>query len=347
MENDIIDFLKEIVKSKFGSLERAMFAINRGEVSSKCPFCGDSKKNSRKKRFYYSLKDNVFFCFNCQIRGYISRLLSDFPNLPNTNYESISKNIGMELVSSFLNNKPVLQEQHSIHPDWKLEFPDGARLDTVLSDNVYLELPKEDKALLLNAIRFLYSRKVKKEWFHYFYFVFDGSPLQDYILTLFEYNEDWVWSGRKFNEQATGPKYRHLTGFPFHSALAFANEVSHAKGKEIYVCESWFSSLILNQENFNSVAVFGLNNMKYNHSALKRFDKEFELIWIPDMDNSFLQFLDNNKSFARKMQILEIPDKDINDTAIRYNGEFKKKFLTFKKTTLFDYDILSKNERII
>ena len=48
---------------------------NGSEITFRCPFCGDSKKNRTKKRGYYYRKTGSFYCFNCEEHGTGLKLL--------------------------------------------------------------------------------------------------------------------------------------------------------------------------------------------------------------------------------------------------------------------------------
>jgi DNA primase len=348
MTNDVIDFLKKLAAVKHGSVEQAMFSITgRAEVSCRCPYCLDSIRNRRKKRFYFSLKDGLFFCHNCGRKGNLAKLLHDFRNLPGVNYEALEKDLGLQKVRDFIDGQHRIQEQEVSKREWNLEFPDGARLDTLIQNKVYKKLPQEDKQALAKVIKYLGSRGIKKEWFRYFYFVFPGEPNDQYILTLFEHQGDWVWSGRKIDTNRTGPKYLHLQGFPFHEALGFANEVSTTKGDIMYVVESWFSALLLNQSNLNAVCVFGLNQMKYSHPPLEAFRKKYEIVFVPDNDESLQQFYDINKQFARKAKIILQPAKDVGDFAADLGEKFRKEFLKLPLSTVYNQIVLDGLKTII
>ena len=345
--NEILDFIQKLLVSKHGTLEKARYSISRDEVNARCPYCLDSHKNTRKRRFYYSLRDNVFYCHNCGRKGPLAKLLNDFQNLSTINYDKLKSEIGFQKVKDFIDGEHKIQDQKAIESDWSLEYPDGARLDVLVEDKAYKKLPQEDKQALAKAIRYLGSRGVKKEWFRYFYFVFPGEEHDQYILTLFEYNGTWVWSGRKIDDNRPGPKYLHVQGFPFHQALGFANEVSTTKGTTLYVVESWFSALALNQANFNAVCVFGLMNMKYDHAVLEPFRKKYDIIWVPDSDETFSQFYNLNKNAARKMKIVYTPHKDVADMAVYEGDNFRKSFKFHKVVSLYDLHTLNELKTFI
>jgi len=345
--NDILNFLKKLLESKHGSLEKARYSVTKSEINARCPYCLDSQKNTRKRRFYYSLENNVFFCHNCCRKGPFAKLLHDFKGLPQVDYSALEKDVGLAKIKDFIDGEHKIQEQKVIEAEWSLSFPDGARLDTLFENKVYKKLPVEDKTALLKACKYLQSRGVKKDWYRYFYFVFPGEEHDQYILTLFEYAGNWVWSGRKLDSNRPGPKYLHLPGFPFHLALGFANEVSTTKGDTLYVVESWFSALLMNQANLNAVCVFGLQQMKFEHAVLDPFRKKYNLVWVPDNDDTFFQFCNINKTFARKIKIVMVPDKDVADTAQNSGDNFRKIFLNLPTRSLYDQEILNKAKFLI
>lgn len=347
MTDEILDFIQKLVISRHGSLEKARWSISRNEVNCRCPYCLDSAKNSRKRRFYYSLTEGLFYCHNCGRKGPFAKLLHDFKNLSDINYEELEKDIGLSKVREFIDGEHRIQEQKVVEKEWTLEFPDGARLDTLFENKVYKKLPSEDKTALLKTCKYLQSRGVNKEWYRYFYFVFPGEEHDQYVLTLFEYGGSWVWSGRKIDVNRPGPKYLHLSGFPFHQALGFANEVSTTKGNTLYIVESWFSALLMNQVNLNAVCVFGLQNMKYDHEALTPFRKKYDLVWVPDNDETFKQFYEINKDFAKKLKIKMTMQKDTADLATAFTTKFREVFLDLPIRSLYDQEILIKAKYLI
>jgi len=347
MTNEILDFLQKLLISKHGDLIKARYSISNSELSARCPYCLDSKHNTRKKRFYYSLKDDLFFCHNCGRKGPFVKLINDFQNLPNIDYNKLKKEIGLEKIKKFIEKPTLIQEQKESKSDYILEYPDGARLDILFENKVYKKLPQEDKQALSKVIKYLGSRGIKKEWFRYFYFVFLGEEYDQYILTLFEHCGEWVWSGRKLDTNRSGPKYLHVPGFPFHKALGFANEVSTIKGTTLYVVESWFSALLMNQANLNAVCVFGLMNLKYNHLPLNIFKKKYDIIFVPDNDSTFQQFCTINKEFARKTKIILQPDKDVGDFATRLGDKFRTEFLKLPIRSIYDQNIIEGLKTII
>ena len=78
----------------------------------------------------------------------------------------------MQKVREFIDGKHEIQDQQMVESDWVLEFPDGTILDELFKNKNYKKLPAEDKIALLKAVNYIQGRGVKKEWFHYFYFVF-------------------------------------------------------------------------------------------------------------------------------------------------------------------------------
>ena len=57
-------------------------------IAIRCPFCGDSKKSSLKKRGYYTPSKGLYHCFNCDVSMSAMKLLEA---LSGNDYESIRK----------------------------------------------------------------------------------------------------------------------------------------------------------------------------------------------------------------------------------------------------------------
>lgn len=66
-----IDFFKNISSGM-------QYKETSKEISIRCPYCGDSKKDLTKKRFYISKTQPTFICFNCGRKGNIQRLFNDY-----------------------------------------------------------------------------------------------------------------------------------------------------------------------------------------------------------------------------------------------------------------------------
>ena len=331
----IQEFLRQLSKNNFKIIN-----TKKGkEVKFRCPICGDSKKNRYKSRFYYNLTKNEYFCFNCSNKGTIRTLIDKFNDLPNVDYINLRKYITDQVIDDFINEKTeiVSNEKRS---KCEIKFPDGALLDLILTDNIQY-LTKNDKLNLLKVISYLKSRQIKKNWFKYFYFPFAGEEYDNYILTLFKFKDDWIWSARKV--WGAGDKYLHVKDFLLNEALAFENEIDKSKGDDLYIVEGWFSALSLNQNGYNSVCVFGLNSMSFDHSPLQKYKKDYNLIWLPDIDKSFLDFLKINKNqkFTNEEQmfIKILPEKDVNDMEILYKDKFKKEFDKIQPISLSEFKL--------
>lgn len=332
-------FLQKIILHKWKSFTNASYNEKGGMINCRCFLCGDSKRKNNKRRFYYNLKENVFFCHNCLQKGNIKTLINHFPNL-DIDYKELNDYINNQQIKDFINDKlDTFIEQKE---EYELYYPIGSRLDLLIKDNNYKYLSIKDKNNFIMAIKYLKNREVSSEWFERFYFVFnEDEKLRNYILTLFEYDNLCIWSGRKYiDENKKMPKYFHLKHFPFHKVLGFQNDINIKKGIYIYVTEGFFDSLILNQEGLNSVCVWGLNNMIYTHPPLSILRKKYELIFVPDNDDSFDIFNKINKNFQDSIRIKKIEiGKDVNDMKIQLKDNFKEEFLKIKDITLYQHNI--------
>ncbi len=107
------------------------------ELNFRCPICGDSKKNSLKKRGYYSLDKCSYFCHNCGISMSGSKFLA---HIAHFDPEDIKK----EYIKSKYNGKfrkyttntvksndkshiALFDSKNVIRPEWKSPLSDVAK----------------------------------------------------------------------------------------------------------------------------------------------------------------------------------------------------------------------------
>lgn len=125
--------------------------IRQGDkILFRCPICGDSKKNSQKKRGYYYLKTASYHCFNCDANLNGLKLLQVFSG---ENYEDVrgrffktmfdgkhfnslsSHNSTLEETK----NDNILQLRNVLKPEWK--SPLSERATEYLKNRFVLDAP--------------------------------------------------------------------------------------------------------------------------------------------------------------------------------------------------------------
>jgi len=167
MDDDLKEFLAEkiwtflpIGKKRQGS-----------SIVTRCPICGDSKKNLSKKRGNYSIDKGVYHCFNCDVSMSGMQLLktlsgSSFDDIKQEYRELKLKNLGKavqspikQAVDENLSGISYINQLHSIiKPTWKNDLSENARvyLDRrlvtkapFLTDKLYSVYDKEQNEYIL------------------------------------------------------------------------------------------------------------------------------------------------------------------------------------------------------
>jgi len=337
----IIDFVQKIIQSKFGN--KSQYKESNNEINSRCPICMDSKVDKTKARFYFNKNKNTFYCHNCGNKGNISNLITRFTDIEDVDYNGLKKYISNEVVSKFLNPEKSRIIKNEDEDGVDLSFPYGLPISMMVEHDIHKYLTRYEKKRYITVLKYLKSRGVTKDWYKYFYFTYgengEKGEMDNYVLTLTKHGDDYIWSGRKIN--GYGPKYKHLPKFQWSKSLGFANEVSKNKSKTLYIVEGWFSALTLNQYGYNSVCVFGLQNMRYDHESLNPFkDAGYKLVWLPDNDGTFEDFKKINNKYKRSMFISMLPSKDANDMLVDVGGKsFNKLFDNIKPLSILSYEL--------
>ena len=103
------------------------------EIHVRCPICGDSKKNPRKKRGYFFLSSSSYYCFNCGVSMSGMQFLkhiagAEFEDIKNEYLRmkirsgnlSSQMNIGLDFNNSQLSAVSYLNSLHTaIKPEWR------------------------------------------------------------------------------------------------------------------------------------------------------------------------------------------------------------------------------------
>jgi len=305
-ENKIIKLLEYIAEKSWGGLETARFEIKNDEAFMRCPVCGDSKKSKKKRRLGINLSTGVAHCFNCGWSGTIYSLMKEIELEPPTD---ISLSLFKERYKNNIND---------IIKDPPQKLPKGLLLSQFIShfkeieDN---ELKKKGYEILI----YLKTRGVKKEFFKYFYIPLD-KYWEDYVLLLYQYKGQINFQGNLY-KKTNKNKYLHRKNGKY--TPAFVELVSKEKGNIVYITEGFYDALILNQENYNAICVFGLGNMKLEKIP-KEVTTKFDIVWLPDNDKTLSIFLNHIHS-NDYLKILPFV-KDINEFYLKHKQDFRMRF---------------------
>ena len=163
MEFDLNEFLGDKIWSFLPYTKRRSNDI----ILTKCPICGDSKKNKAKMRGVYSIKKGIYHCFNCDVAMSGINFLKA---ISGSSYEDIMdeyRQLKLKNLGKTYQKKPVQQETqlsalsylNSLHsiidPKWKNALTDNAKK--------YLEKRLVDKApFLKDKLYSVYDREANE-----------------------------------------------------------------------------------------------------------------------------------------------------------------------------------------
>ncbi len=121
-----------VVNWCFSHLEQVTLIKSGNEIHARCPLCGDSKKDSKKKRLHINMDKNRFHCFNCDQRGEIHTLIKMVEGCDVKEARKIAGYKMWETVKQFLEKVP----EQTI-PDGEVKRNEETRYDIMLKDCSY------------------------------------------------------------------------------------------------------------------------------------------------------------------------------------------------------------------
>lgn len=306
MTDDFKEFINEKV---WDYLPPSKVKIGR-EIHVRCPICGDSKKNSRKKRGYFYLESCSFHCFNCGVSMSGMKLLEsiagqDFEDIRQEYYRMKMKNggnlssqidVGLDQ-NNQLSGLAYLNSLHTaIKPEWRNPLTEAA--------TEYLENRKVLEAPYLKGK--LYS-------------VFDKEK-NEYILI------PWKINGVD--------AYYQINDFEHHDSLGRKYIFPAKKDKLVYgldnidlsfpyiICfEGVYDSLFIP----NAVAIGGKSLTKLQHEIISKRYPSHQIVLSYDNDEAgMLAMAKQIKQHPAEFKYFKwfnygTEEKDINDFILKKN----------------------------
>ena len=279
------------------------------EIHMRCPLCGDSKKNSRKKRGYYYVTSASYYCFNC---GAAMSGLKFLQTIAGQDYEDIvqeyrklkMKNGGYLSTNFDLSSEQQNQQlsafsylnslQNAIKPEWRNPLTEAA--------TQYLENRKVLEAPYLKGK--LYS-------------VFDKEK-NEYILI------PWKINGVD--------AYYQINDFEHHDSLGRKYIFPAKKEKLIYgldnidlsfpyiICfEGVYDSLFIP----NAVAIGGKSLTKFQHEIISKRYPSHQIVLSYDNDEAGMTAMAKQiKQHPNEFKYFKwfdenTQEKDINDFVLK------------------------------
>lgn len=285
------------------------------EIHVRCPICGDSKKNSRKKRGYFYLLNGSYFCFNCGASMSGMQLLKV---IAGQNYEEIVQEYRRLKIKNGGESENYLSSQ----------MMDLSSLNNQLSAISYINSlqsaikPEWKNPLTEDAKKYLEKRKVLDAPFLHnkFYSIFD-SKQNEYILI------PWTLNGIDAYYQINDFEHHDKNGrkyiFPSHKEkLIYGLDNIDISFPYVICFEGVYDSLFIP----NAVATGGKNLTSLQQEILRKRYPHHQIVLSYDNDEPGLT--------AMAKQIKQKPaefkyfkwfdettkEKDINEFILKENN---------------------------
>lgn len=270
----------------------------------RCPICGDSKKNKRKKRGFYYLSSNTYHCFNEECHA-----------------------VGLNIVAKFFNRTIS---------DVKSEFIDGlvkqgalqrpTRLtcevleSMIAKETIVKPLIKPDSWIDLtpDALEYLNKRKIFKAPYLPSNFKFFVDTITDrLIIPWITNNEITYYQARAMDNRE--PKYLFPSNY---SKSIFGLDNIDKDFKYIFEVEGVLDSIFIK----NGIAIGGMNVSEYQQQFLSKYPTHTKVLffdnqWIdPASMKMSIKIATENINQPIFIWPKDITVKDVNEFIMRYDN---------------------------
>lgn len=302
--SDFISFINEKV---WEYLPPSKIKIGN-EIHVRCPICGDSKKNSRKKRGYFYLENGSYHCFNCGVSLSGMKLLEA---IAGSNYEDI--------LSEYRRMKMKTGGSLSSQMNVGIEQQNQLSATSYLNSLHSIIKPQWKNPLSNAAIEYLENRKVLNAPFlkGKMYSVLDKEN-NEYILI------PWKMNGVD--------AYYQINDFEHHDSMGRKYIFPAKKEKLIYgldnidlsfpyiICfEGVYDSLFIP----NAIAIGGKSLTKFQHEIVSKRYPNHQIVLSFDNDDAGLQaMMKEIKKHPTEFKYFKwfdetTKEKDINDYILK------------------------------
>lgn len=294
--------------------------VSSNKVNCRCPICGDSKTNKRKKRGWFLWNKRfdtyVYSCFNCGI---------------STNFQNICKTFSPSLYEQY----KIKEREENFNSYVTASKEESKEAQEEIDDDVIglSVLPHGSTKCsdVPECLEYLMNRKVPqmfiKKWKYHKSFG---------LIVPFELDTDDIygWQSRKLKEKI------------FHTELPEENYkiwnwFSVDKTKPLFLCESIIDATMLYRIGYQSIAILGSD---IESSALEEIS---EPIFVFDHDETGYKKMIKYSKVYSKAKFLQfdkrIKQKDLNEIIVSGVSDEKfKKFIDSSIKTAFEIQVQSK-----
>ena len=293
-------------------LQKVTTQKNGTHFYTRCPLCGDSKKNSRKKRFHLDWHNGNpgYHCFNCDEAGPFLKLYAIVKGISESQAKSELFKYDSDRIKKSLTRKNIAQifTSETKSYNYILENCLDEPTASVLSD-YWMGI--------LNSFR--EDRQIPKEY--KLYFCFTGRYKNRIIVPVYKGNDIIYFQGRRIPGTLMQPKYLNpLT----EKQIIIHNEENFVRDKYIVVTEGLIDAFSCYTQG---TACLGKEISEPFLKGLFCLTDKGVIIAL-DNDESGGKSLDKfmkNNAYNQRCRYFLMPDKykydckDINDIKVKYN----------------------------
>lgn len=253
--------INEIIKEQFQGVNGKNEMLDRDErFNFACPYCGDSSKDSFKKRGNVYKKGWNFHCFNCKTHTSFEEFIKDFGKNIKSN-EIVHIRNQREIYNTNENSKKIIDNSYFFNID-KLK-KNAINKDLIFNKYklISIEHPEANWAK-----KYLISR----QQFNYESFAWDPNIKRLFILNLIDENKVLGMQVRNFKSEPKyitytlemihkhiGLEYEHIENFKDINKLSFLFGLNSTNfSLPIIITEGPLDSFLLN----NAMSVCGIDN---------------------------------------------------------------------------------------
>lgn len=311
--------LGEYLERALGTFDsRASF--HSSYISCRCPICGDSETNKRKKRGYI-LKGRDVWVYMCHNGDCVANEAMKATNFLKLYFPGLYSDYIREVFSTTNKNNKNISKNQYYQDIVKEEY------DEINDTKHFIPIKKGNGKLFDKAIEYCLKRKIPeniwKEWF----VAIDGRYQGRMIIPFFDnIGKIYYYQGRTLTDQE--PKYLNRRAIDEKECY---NIYNIDKTKPVVICEGPIDAMFIE----NSIATLGI---KFSDKT-KKILNEFKSYYLFDNDKDgkkySKRFLEDEKyvfnwnKFLKDQNIL-VPVKDINDY-ILVSGKDKLTFEEIEK----------------
>lgn len=217
---------------------------------ARCPLCGDSKKNTRKKRFHldYNNGNPIWQCFNCSRSGSFLELYSEMKGM---SIDDVKNELyGFDSLKDRLSNREIFLNNHQKMYKVNYETFNWIRDDSIgVFDQIESVILNQYKKILHDFVK---DRKIPKEY--EIRICYKGDFKGRIIVPVVDGDNNIVYfQARRIPNSGMEPKYKNPT---VEKSTIILNEHKFDENKPIVVTEGLIDAFMIGDQGTSCLGSF-------------------------------------------------------------------------------------------